>query len=248
MVFGPRVPLRSTHGLRSYAASRLNGSNAQRNSGAPSRRSARCGRSRFAPSNHGRDGTTRIAPAGSPLVAEKPRYPDAPIRPPHIALRGDGQAGLLLPPSGACPGWFSDPGFRFAPPMGYDPTPLRGLTAQPLNGAPSRRSARCGRSRFAPSNHGRDGTTLIAPAGSPLVAEKPRYPDAPIRPPHIALRGDGQAGLLLRPVRGLPWMVFGPRVPLRSTHGLRSYAASRLNRSTAQRNSGSTAQRKSRLC
>ena len=33
-------------------------------------------------------------------------------------------------------------------------------------------------------------------------------------------------------------MVFGPRVPLRSTHGLRSYAASRLNRSTAQRLNG----------
>ena len=49
------------------------------------------------------------------------------------------------------------------------------------------------------------------------------------RPPHIALLGDQRAGLLLRPVRGLPLMVFAPRVPLRSTHGLRSCAASRLN-------------------
>ena len=95
--------------------------------------------------------------------------------------------------------------------------------------------AGCDLPQLAPSNHGRDGTTRIAPAGGPLVGEKPRYPDAPIRPPHIALRGDGQAGLLLRPVRGLPWMVFGPRVPLRSTHGLRSYAASRLNGSNAGR-------------
>ena len=47
--------------------------------------------------------------------------------------------------------------------------------------------------------------------------------------PHIALRGDERAGLLPRPVRGLPLMVFRPRVPLRFTLGLRSYAASRLN-------------------
>ena len=31
------------------------------------------------------------------------------------------------------------------------------------------------------------------------------------------------------PLQGLPWRVFLPRVPLRSTHGLRSCAASRLN-------------------
>ena len=39
------------------------------------------------------------------------------------------------------------------------------------------------------------------------------------RPPRITLRRDVRAGLLLRPVRGLPWMVFAPRVPLRSTLG-----------------------------
>ena len=35
----------------------------------------------------------------------------------------------------------------------------------------------------------------------------------------------------LRPVRGFPSQGFGPRVPLRSTHGLRSSAASRLKSS-----------------
>ena len=41
------------------------------------------------------------------------------------------------------------------------------------------------------------------------------------RPPHIALLGDERASLLLRPLRlrGLPLMVFAPRVPLRSTRG-----------------------------
>ena len=46
-----------------------------------------------------------------------------------LALRGDARAGLLLRPFSAYPGGSSYPGFRFAPPMGYDPEPLRGLTA-----------------------------------------------------------------------------------------------------------------------
>ncbi len=50
------------------------------------------------------------------------------------------------------------------------------------------------------------------------------------RPPHIALRGDEWVGLLLRPVRGLPLMVFAPRVPLRSTLG---YDPTPLRGSTA---------------
>ena len=46
-----------------------------------------------------------------------------------LALRGDAGAGLLPRPFRTYPGGSSYPGFRFAPPMGYDPAPLRGLTA-----------------------------------------------------------------------------------------------------------------------
>jgi hypothetical protein len=52
------------------------------------------------------------------------------------------------------------------------------------------------------------------------------------RPPHIAFLGDEPASLLLRPARGLPLMVFAPRVPLRSTLG---YNPAPLRGSTAQR-------------
>ena len=50
------------------------------------------------------------------------------------------------------------------------------------------------------------------------------------RPSHSALlRRCKHPVVFLRPVPGLSSQGFGPRVPLRSTHGLRSGAASRLN-------------------
>ena len=49
------------------------------------------------------------------------------------------------------------------------------------------------------------------------------------RPPHIALlRGRNHPLVFPRPVRGLFSQGSVPRVPFRSTHGLRSDAASRL--------------------
>ena len=76
--------------------------------------------------------------------------------------------------------------------------------------------------------------TLLAGRRAPRRGRRAPCTDGPL---HIALLGDEWAGLLLRPVQGLPWTVRTQGSA--SLHpGLRSYAASRLNGSTAQQLNG----------